>query len=111
MYLLIASDPDTRLFEVREAFKSTLLLRFRAYIRAYITIFPGGPSRGVCVPAACNTPCVAFCAARNIARTTIYIPESDLKIDGETNKPKSSVNPLVNIFTAITSTRPFLIPL
>ena len=40
MCLLIASDPDTRLFKVREAFKSISLLRFRAYIRAYyITIF------------------------------------------------------------------------
>ena len=36
MCVLIASDPDTRLFKVREAFKITLLLRFRAYIRAYI---------------------------------------------------------------------------
>ena len=34
-------DPDTRLFEVREAFKRALLLVFREYIRAYIAKFWG----------------------------------------------------------------------
>ena len=32
----IPRHPDAHLFEVREAFKRTLLLGFRAYIRAYI---------------------------------------------------------------------------
>ena len=44
---------DTRLLEVREAFKRTLLLGFRAYISAYFEVYrkkiaaggpPGGPS-------------------------------------------------------------------
>ena len=44
---------DTRLFEVREAFKRTLLFGFCAYIRAYIAKKnasgdpPGGPSGGL----------------------------------------------------------------
>ena len=46
--------PDTRLCEVREAFKRTSFrLGFRAYIRAYIVAFPTstalrGASRGAC---------------------------------------------------------------
>ena len=51
----IPRHPDTRLFEVREAFKRSLLLDFQAHIRAYIAIFSppaalrgpsGGPPRG-----------------------------------------------------------------
>ena len=51
----IPRHPDTRLFEVREAFKRSLLLGFQAPIRAYIAIFhlrrpsggpPGGSSGG-----------------------------------------------------------------
>ena len=51
----IPTHPDTRLFEVREAFKRIMLLGFRAYIRAYIAFFPppatlrvpsGGPPWG-----------------------------------------------------------------
>ena len=58
---------DTRLVEVREAFKRTLLLGFRGKIRAYIekksppAALPGA-LRGACAPAAArNTPCVACC--------------------------------------------------
>ena len=35
----IPRHPDTRLFEVREAFKRSLLLGFQAHIRAYFAIF------------------------------------------------------------------------
>ena len=35
----ITRHPDTRLFEVREAFKQCLLLGFLAHIRAYIAFF------------------------------------------------------------------------
>ena len=43
--------PDTRLFEVREAFKRSLLSDFQAHIRAYTAFFSppaarGGLSRG-----------------------------------------------------------------
>ena len=42
--------PDTRLSEVREAFKRSLLPGFQAHIRAYIAIFslrgPSGPPGG-----------------------------------------------------------------
>ena len=43
---------DTRLFEVREAFKHTLLLVLRAYICAYIAnkITFGGPPGGQQAP-------------------------------------------------------------
>ena len=34
---------DTRVFEVREAFKRTLLVGFRAYISAYITTTKNAP--------------------------------------------------------------------
>ena len=46
--------PDTRLFEVREAFKRSLLLRFQAHIRPYTSQFfrlraaLRGPSGGPC---------------------------------------------------------------
>ena len=36
----IPRHPDTRLFEVRGAFKRSLLLDFQAHIRAYIATFP-----------------------------------------------------------------------
>ena len=41
----IPRHPDIRLFEVREAFKRSLLRGFQAHIRAYIAFFspPGGP--------------------------------------------------------------------
>ena len=47
----IPRHPGTRLFKVREAFKRTLFLGFRAYIRAYIAFFrlrrhSGGPCGG-----------------------------------------------------------------
>ena len=35
----IPRHPDTRLFEVREAFKRGLLLDFQAHVRVYIAIF------------------------------------------------------------------------
>ena len=64
---------DTHLFEVREAFKRTLLLGFRAYSSAYYIAknlvsggSPGGGLRGACAPAARNTPCVAY-----------YVPATD----------------------------------
>ena len=37
--VLFALCPDTRLFEVWEAFKRSLLLGFQAHIRAYFAIF------------------------------------------------------------------------
>ena len=42
----IPTHPDTRLFEVREAFKRSLLLGFQVHIRAYIAIF-SPPAAGV----------------------------------------------------------------
>ena len=47
----IPRHPDTRLFEVREAFKRGLLLDFQAHVRVYIAIFSPpaalrAPSRG-----------------------------------------------------------------
>ena len=57
----ILRHPDTRLFEVREAFERSLLLGLQAHIRAYIAIFSppaalrgpsGGPLRGACAPPA-----------------------------------------------------------
>ena len=47
----IPRHPDIRLFEVREAFKRSLLRGFQAHIRAYIAFFSPpaalrGPSRG-----------------------------------------------------------------
>ena len=43
----IRRHPDTRLFEVREAFKRSLLLEFEAHIRAYIAFFRlRGPTGG-----------------------------------------------------------------
>ena len=45
----IPRHPDTRLFEVREAFKRGLLLGFQAHIRAYIALFsPPGALRACC---------------------------------------------------------------
>ena len=50
----IPRHPDTCLFEVREAFKRSLLLGFQAHIRAYIAFFSRGalrgPLRGACAP-------------------------------------------------------------
>ena len=77
---------DTRLFEVQEALKRTLLPGFRAYIGAYISQakiasggHPGdggqgglrGPLSGACPPAQRNTHCVACCGPRNTRRTPI----------------------------------------
>ena len=39
--------PDTRLFQVREAFKWSSLLGFQAHIRAYIAIFSRAPAGGL----------------------------------------------------------------
>ena len=51
----IPRHPDTRLFEVRRAFKRRLLLGFQAHIRAYIAFFSPpaalrGPLRGASAP-------------------------------------------------------------
>ena len=47
----IPRRPDTRLFEVREAFKRTLLPGFRASVRG-LSLFSGGPAGELCAPAA-----------------------------------------------------------
>ena len=59
----IPRHPDTRLFEVREAFKRSLLLGFQARIRAYIA--------GVSPPAALRGPSGGPCGGlRGLRRVT-----------------------------------------
>ena len=59
---------DARLFEVREGYKRTLLLGYRAYISAYTAkkIASGGPPRRTSAPpCGVNTlVCIYVCAAR-----------------------------------------------
>ena len=63
LLLDIPRHPDTRLFEVREAFKRSLLLGFQARIRAYIA--------GVSPPAALRGPSGGPCGGlRGLRRVT-----------------------------------------
>ena len=67
----IPRHPDTPLFEVREAFKRSLLNGFQAHVRAYFAIlFASGAVR--------KTPCVTCCSARNRRRTTNQCPGKQL---------------------------------
>ena len=64
---------DTRLFEVRETFKRTLLLGFRACISAYIAKKKSGlrgPLRG-----ACATPAAGVRATR--LESPVAVPATD----------------------------------
>ena len=75
----IPRHPDTRLFEVREACKRSLLLGFQAHIRACIALFSPpaalrGPLRGACAPAARIKSCVACALRATGAETLITAP-------------------------------------
>ena len=84
----VPRHPDTRLFEVREAFKrSFLLLGFMAHIRAHLAIFfasggPPGALRGPCnrrrnTNALVRRVCLQFTKLSWVGKTCKYYYEAD----------------------------------